>query len=166
MDETSGREVTDLLTKAVIGYYVKQMFAVHREFGVLPKGRRRVDVMALKRDRTLIACEVKRDLADFKRDRKWREYAPHCDYLHIALPDIESARGVIALLDGDDDPLSRRVGVMYLNPETGIMRSVRRAYKNPDMGMSRRLGVITKMAWNLGYNKSNSRRQRVFLPKE
>lgn len=44
----------------------------------LPYGRR-VDVMALGADGTFCIAEVKSCAADFRADRKWREYLPFCE---------------------------------------------------------------------------------------
>jgi hypothetical protein len=47
---------------------------------------RRADVLALGRDGELVVVEVKSSLADFKSDRKWREYRDFCDRLSFAVP--------------------------------------------------------------------------------
>jgi hypothetical protein len=47
---------------------------------------RRADVVALGGDGVLLIVEIKSSLADFRADRKWRDYAPHCDRLYFAIP--------------------------------------------------------------------------------
>lgn len=51
-----------------------------------PVGKgRRVDVMALGRDRNFVAIEIKSCEADFRADRKWQEYRPWCDRFYFAV---------------------------------------------------------------------------------
>jgi hypothetical protein len=47
---------------------------------------RRADVLALGRDGELVVVEIKSSVADFKSDRKWREYRDFCDRLYFAVP--------------------------------------------------------------------------------
>ncbi|HLJ62780.1 MAG TPA: MmcB family DNA repair protein [Stellaceae bacterium] len=48
--------------------------------------RRRVDVMGLGRDGTVVIIEIKSSVADFRADHKWPEYQGFCDRLYFALP--------------------------------------------------------------------------------
>ncbi|HEY1944446.1 MAG TPA: MmcB family DNA repair protein [Roseiarcus sp.] len=47
---------------------------------------RRADVVALNGDGVLLIVEIKSSVADFRADRKWRDYAAHCDRLYFAIP--------------------------------------------------------------------------------
>jgi hypothetical protein len=47
---------------------------------------RRADVLALGRDGELVVVEIKSSVADFKSDRKWRDYRAFCDRLYFAVP--------------------------------------------------------------------------------
>jgi hypothetical protein len=47
---------------------------------------RRADVVALSADGALLIVEIKSSVADFRADRKWRDYAAHCDRLYFAIP--------------------------------------------------------------------------------
>ena len=52
----------------------------------LPLGNgRRVDVIALDRGGRLSIVEIKTSTADFRSDRKWREYVPYCDAFYFAV---------------------------------------------------------------------------------
>jgi len=52
----------------------------------LPLGNgRRVDVMALDRGGLLTIVEIKSCLADYRSDKKWREYLPYCDAFYFAV---------------------------------------------------------------------------------
>ncbi len=54
----------------------------------LPLGNgRRVDVMALDRGGLLTVVEVKTTTADYRSDRKWREYLAYCDAFYFAVPE-------------------------------------------------------------------------------
>lgn len=46
---------------------------------------RRADVVALNSDGALLIVEIKSSVADFRADRKWRDYAAHCDRLYFAI---------------------------------------------------------------------------------
>ncbi|MDH3229667.1 MAG: MmcB family DNA repair protein [Alphaproteobacteria bacterium] len=54
----------------------------------LPLGNgRRVDVMALGRGGQLTVVEIKTTAADYRSDRKWRDYLPYCDAFYFAVPE-------------------------------------------------------------------------------
>jgi hypothetical protein len=54
----------------------------------LPTGRR-ADIAALDRDGLLTIVEIKSNLADFRSDQKWPEYAEFCDRFYFAVkPDF------------------------------------------------------------------------------
>src|SRR5450432_3703157 len=46
---------------------------------------RRADVVALHSDGALLIVEIKSSLADFRADRKWRDYFAHCDEFFFAI---------------------------------------------------------------------------------
>jgi len=46
---------------------------------------RRADVVALNGEGALLIVEIKSSIADFRADRKWRDYAAHCDRLYFAV---------------------------------------------------------------------------------
>jgi hypothetical protein len=47
---------------------------------------RRADLVALNGEGALVIVEIKSSVADFRADRKWRDYAAHCDQLYFAIP--------------------------------------------------------------------------------
>ena len=48
---------------------------------------RRADIVAVGGDGTILIVEIKSSIADFRADRKWRDYAAHCDRLYFAISD-------------------------------------------------------------------------------
>ena len=48
---------------------------------------RRADLVALGSDGSILIVEIKSCIADFRADRKWREYSAHCDRLYFAISD-------------------------------------------------------------------------------
>src|SRR5450432_882788 len=46
---------------------------------------RRADVVALHSGGALLIIEIKSSLADFRADRKWRDYFAHCDEFFFAI---------------------------------------------------------------------------------
>ena len=52
----------------------------------LPLGDgRRADIVAVGPDGAILIVEIKSSIADFRADRKWRDYAAHCDRLYFAI---------------------------------------------------------------------------------
>jgi hypothetical protein len=52
---------------------------------------RRADIAAVNRDGEVLIVEIKSSLADFRADRKWRDYAACCDRLYFAISDSTPA---------------------------------------------------------------------------
>ena len=48
---------------------------------------RRADIVAVGPDGTILIVEIKSSIADFRADRKWPDYAAHCDRLYFAIPE-------------------------------------------------------------------------------
>jgi hypothetical protein len=46
---------------------------------------RRADVVAINDDGEVLIVEIKSSVADFRADRKWRDYAACCDRLYFAI---------------------------------------------------------------------------------
>ncbi|THD43046.1 MAG: DNA repair protein MmcB-related protein [Bradyrhizobium sp.] len=46
---------------------------------------RRADVVAVNAEGTILIVEIKSSVADFRADRKWRDYAAHCDRLYFGV---------------------------------------------------------------------------------
>lgn len=46
---------------------------------------RRVDVIGLNRRGIYVVVETKASSADFRADRKWRDYLPYCDSFYFAV---------------------------------------------------------------------------------
>lgn len=60
-------------------------FEVLAEFKL--SSRRRADLAGLDRHGRFVIVEVKSSLADFRADKKWPEYLPHCDFFYFAVGD-------------------------------------------------------------------------------
>lgn len=73
---------------------------------------RRVDVMALAPDGSLLVVEVKSCAADFRADGKWEEYLEFCDAFSFAVPPdfpidlLPAAEGLI-IADGHEATVLR-----------------------------------------------------------
>jgi len=77
-------ETTALLTRGVCRLFQNLGFGTLTEFK-LSNGRR-VDVMAIDRNGEFVIVEVKSTVADYRADRKWREYLPFCERFYFAVP--------------------------------------------------------------------------------
>ena len=59
---------------------------------------RRADIAAVNRDGEVVIVEVKSSPADFRADRKWRDYAARCNRFYFAISektpaDLDAPRG-------------------------------------------------------------------------
>jgi hypothetical protein len=71
----SRREITHLLTDKAVFYLARKRMSAHLELGVVRKGRRRVDIMAMSFKRKFTIIEVKSGLKDLEEDNgKWISY--------------------------------------------------------------------------------------------
>jgi hypothetical protein len=71
------------LTKGVRRLFLQRRLASIAEL-TLANGRR-ADIVALGVDGRIVIVEVKSGPADFRADRKWREYMPYCDEFYFAV---------------------------------------------------------------------------------
>ena len=61
---------------------------------------RRADIAAVNRDGEVLIVEVKSSPADFRADRKWRDYVACCDRLYFAIS--ERTQGNRVKVSGGD----------------------------------------------------------------
>lgn len=81
-----------LLTRGVCRMFADSGCSSLVEF---PLGnRRRVDVIALDRGGRVTIVEIKTTAADYRADRKWREYLPFCDAFYFAVAE-DFRRGLL-----------------------------------------------------------------------
>ena len=80
-------EITRAVTRGAARLLVDLGQAVLTEFSLITG--RRVDVIGIDRAGLVTVIEVKASVADFKGDRKWREYLEFCDSFYFAVaPDF------------------------------------------------------------------------------
>lgn len=80
-------ELTRLVTRGVVRLFVDLDWAPVTELRLA--NNRRVDLMAVDRAGTVVIVEVKSDAADYRADRKWRDYLDFCDRFYFAVhPDF------------------------------------------------------------------------------
>jgi hypothetical protein len=80
-----GATATPTLTRGVCRLFDEMGAGAITEFP-LPNGRR-VDVMALEASGSFAIVEIKVSAADFRADRKWRDYLPFCERFYFAVPE-------------------------------------------------------------------------------
>jgi hypothetical protein len=80
---------------------------------------RRADLLTLAPDGQVTIVEIKASLADFRSDRKWREYIPYCDLFYFAVAEtfpqdqipadcgliVADAFGATVLRDAPEHPM-------------------------------------------------------------
>nr|WP_091742237.1 DNA repair putative endonuclease MmcB [Phenylobacterium immobile] len=76
-------EITQTVTRGAARLMTALSYAPLLEV-CLPNGRR-ADIMALGPRGQILIIEVKSGIADFRTDRKWREYQPYCDAFAFAV---------------------------------------------------------------------------------
>ena len=82
---------------------------------------RRVDIMALGEAGDFLIVEVKSGAADFRTDRKWREYLAFCEGFYFAVPvgfplDLIPAECGLIVADGYDAAIRREAPALALDP--------------------------------------------------
>ena len=84
---------------------------------------RRADVVGLGADGALTIVEIKSSPADFRADRKWREYRDHCDRFYFAIstttpPEIMPEEAGLMLADRFGAMILREAAPHPLKPAT------------------------------------------------
>lgn len=154
------RTTADLLKQAVVGYYAHKTFSCYVELGVVPWGKRRLDVFAMNTKGLFIGVEIKSCVADFKNDDKWQEYLEHVNFFYFCVTEP-----VYAKLEKEFKHLCKEhgIGVMVLDTKMGYIRVVKSA-KRRDVEKRNKLRLLLKVAWRGGESKRTiKRRTRLFL---
>lgn len=152
----NGKTRTELITRSVVGLFIKRGFSCHIEVGVLPWGKRRVDILCLNTKRHLVAIEVKQSIQDFRNDRKWTQYLPYCAQFYFAFP-----HDLWSNYEDEIRELPKEAGIIILE-SNGLARVIRKCNIR-DMDSSIKRDLITKLAWRGGLSKRNTRRIRIIL---
>lgn len=84
LDQMSAAEQTRRVTRGVLRLFSDMGRPSLTEFTL--KTGHRLDVAAIAKDGKFTAIEVKVSVADFRGDKKWREYLPYCDEFYFAIP--------------------------------------------------------------------------------
>ncbi len=78
-------DISSAVTRGVVRLLADLGFASLTEVSL--RNGRRVDLMAIARDGRIAVVEVKSSVADYRADRKWREYLDYCDFFYFAVPE-------------------------------------------------------------------------------
>lgn len=133
-----------------VQHWVKRGYSCSVQQGVNRRGRLRADVVAMNLRGEIVIVEVKSCRADHINDHKWEQYRPYCDQFFFAWPSDLSI------------PLDKGIGLL-LPDGRGHLCHARSASVNKMDGATRRT-LIIRLAWRAGqFNKSNTRRTRVYL---
>lgn len=154
------REITEKLHEALMYYYVKKMYSVHREVGVERWGKSRIDCIALSLSSQVIGCEVKSGLADYRNDKKYDKYLTHVNKMYFMFPPsvIQSRK----FPDIKEELKDKGIGILTLTT-TGRVRCVQRA-KTREVTDKRKFDLYKKLAWRGGDSKRNIKRTKpVYL---
>jgi hypothetical protein len=151
----SRKLVTERLHVAARRYWTRKGYSVHHEVGVVPWGRRKVDIFAFNMKLDTVVCEVKSGAADFDADKKYRQYLPYCHGFYFVVDQAYWDSGQCDRLRAAAKELG--AGVLMLPAGRQRLVSVMRVTKRSKLPPGFLKTTITKLAWRLGYNKGNSR---------
>lgn len=152
------KDITKLLTKAAIGYWVKKRYACLSELGVMPWGKRRADVVAVNHRGEIIILEIKSGLADFQTDFKLQHYLEFANRTYLVMYHKHWDKVVKKGLS-----VPKGMGVLVLTPD-GHCTVLRKAkFKQLDPAVQ--LNIFIRMAWASApfSRRQGTRRVRVYL---
>jgi hypothetical protein len=149
------KEITKALQKATVGWLVKRGYGVTVELGVMPWGRRKVDVIGIKGDGHIVIAEIKSCKADFTTDKKMLDYLPFCDQF-VLVTTTDCWKEIEPMVT------EKRIGARVLGAD-GYLVSVRPA-PNVKMDGKTRKSIVLRIAYrNATFSKRNTRRTKVFI---
>lgn len=133
------KDTTALLREVVAGYLFALRYAVYLEIELGPRksGLRlpggRCDVLGVNYSGDIVIVEIKSGLADYRADKKWRNYKPYANRLYVAFPP-----GVNVPQDLKDDP---DTGIL-MPGSSGRLRVVKRSKWHPVNGKLKKVTVL------------------------
>ena len=152
----SRKQITEILTKAAIGYWVKKGFGISKEIGVTPSGTRRADLLAVDYKGTLVICEVKSGLLDYISDKKYVEYLPCCNKMYFVVHDLEWIKPYKA------EWKALNIGVLWLDPSTGYIKCVQRC-SSREMVMDVQRKIVLHVACRGEFSGRNTYRTKCYI---
>lgn len=157
----SRTNITAALYTALTYYYAKQTCSVHKEVGVVPWGRSRLDALVIDYPGNFMGVEIKSCLADFRADKKWRDYLPHVNKLYFLFaPSITKSRCYPEIRE---ELKAEGVGILILSETTGRISCSQKA-KFRQVSILAKHRMYRKLAWLAGDARHTIKRtQRVFL---
>lgn len=153
-------ETTEILRKAIVSYYAHKNFSCYSELGVVPWGKRRLDVFAMSMKGQYVGVEIKSCLADYRADDKWHEYLEHVNKFYFCFSQRMYEKHKEEL---NSTCKAKGVGIFVLCERSGHLRVVLNA-KRHTMDKDNKLRLLLKVAWRGGESRrTHRRRQRYFL---
>lgn len=153
------KEVTSILTEAVIDYYTKLRYGVYKEIGIIRWGNLRADIFAVSLSGLFVGVEIKSCKSDFDSDHKMTNYLQYFDKFYICCP--------YYLVDYIKDNLpNKNIGIFTLMDD-GYLNCMRPAKVMKGPTQKERNRLLLKLAWRgADYNKRNRpRRCRRYFSK-
>lgn len=151
--------IANTLKDAVVSYYAHKNFSCYRELGVVPWGKRRMDVFCINMKGEMIGVEIKSCYQDFNADQKWTEYLEHVNKFYFCVP--------LSVYDDHKHEFKHickqhKCGLFVLGPN-GYLTNMISASKQK-MDKSNKLRLLLKVAWRGGESKrTHKRRKRLFI---
>lgn len=151
--------ITTTLNDAVVSYYAHKNFSCYRELGVLPWGKRRMDVFCINMKGQMIGVETKSCWQDFKTDDKWHDYLEHVNKFYFCVPE-----SVYIAHESEFKAACReRSCGLFVLGRDGYLNN-RISAKKHKMDKSNKLRLLLKVAWRGGESRrTHKRRRRLYI---
>lgn len=156
--------VTEILTRAATHYWAHKRYSCHVELGVEAWGKRRIDLIALNTKGQLIGCEVKSCVADYKTDKKWRNYLPYVNKMYMVFSEKLYSNSKFMAKVGPELK-AEGVGIMVLSEKSGhiyVAKNAKKSEVQPEVLQA----MLLRMAWRGGESRRTlKQRRRLYITK-
>lgn len=151
----SRKEITAALLSAVTMYWAKKTFSVHPEFGIERWGRKRLDAVCMDFKCNFVGIEIKSCIADYRTDKKWRDYVKHVNSMYFCFPPSVIESRLFPEIKAEIK--AEGVGILCLTD--GKIRVLQNAKKR-EIPEHEKHTMLVKMAWRTGDNRRTVKRTR------
>lgn len=151
--------IANILKAATISYYAHKNFSCYTELGVVPWGKRRMDVFCINMKGQMIGVETKSCWADFKKDDKWHEYLEHCNKFYFCVPENVYEKHKSEFKEACK---KHSCGLFVLGSDGYLTNRISATKRKMDK--SNKLRLLLKVAWRGGESRrTHKRRKRLYL---
>lgn len=151
--ENTRKSMTEYLSYVSTLWLASKGYSVHRELGLIRRGRLRADVYGFTTSLHTVLVEVKSCPADFNVDGKLHLYREFCDRMYVCVDSDTYKKVKTRLLELCD---THTMGILIVNPETGYIK-VHKNCKYVKSDMKVKKPIIIRAAYRAGTHRLNVR---------